>query len=328
MKATALFPFPPFGDERMMRAKLLKRYLYLTSRSEMESDLIGAECFALTGAHPDDNGIAISSKEADVSRSAYTKSCIELICDAKDIEGIYQNVANLGLHADDFRISVTKIPKKLNLNSMEIAAEIAAHIGGFPDLSNPKVVFCVVATEHQLWFGKLLSENDRGWSKLAKKPHTTSASLPARLARAAVNLVAQPGDKLIDPCCGAGTLLLEAAQMGFKVVGYDINPKMVWATRKNLAYFGLEGLILHGDARKITGEFGVLVTDLPYGMNTQASEKLYREILQNTKSLARKAALVTAKDISGLLCELGYSVNQVLTASKYTFTRYIHLVST
>jgi len=303
-------------------------YLYLTSRSKIESDLISAECFALTGARPDDNGIAISVKETDISHSAYTKSCIELMCDAKEIEGIYQNVANLGLHADGFRISVTKIPRGLNLNSMEIAAEIAAHIGGSPNLTNPRVVFCVVATEHQLWFGKLLSANDRSWNKLAKKPHTTSSSLPARLARAVVNLVAQPGDKLIDPCCGAGTILLEAAQMGIKVMGYDINPKMVWATQKNLTYFGLEGLIRHGDARKITGEFDALATDLPYGMNTQASEKLYREILQNTKSLARKATLVAAKDISGLLRELGYSVNQVLTASKYTFTRYVHLANT
>lgn len=306
---------------------LPQRYLYLTSRSEMESDLIAAECFVLTGARPDDNGIAISSLKADVSRSAYVKKCIELMCYAKHTEEIYQNVANLGLHADGFRISITKIPRGLNLNSMELTNELAARIGGSPNLDNPQIVFCAVATEIQFWFGKLLSESDNGWRKLAKKPHTTSSSLPSRLARAVVNLVAKPGDKLIDPCCGTGTLLLEAAQMGIKVTGYDINPKMVGAAEKNLAYFGLKGSIEYGDAREITGEFDVLVTDLPYGMNIQASEGLYRGILQNTKSLAGKAALLTARDISGLLCEFGYSVEQVIPASKHTFTRYVHLMA-
>jgi len=311
----------------MMEGILPHRYLYLTSRSAMESDIVGAECCALTGARPDDNGIAISSSKVDVSRSAYVKSCIELMCYAKHTEEIYQNVADLGLHADGFRVSVTKIPRGLNLNSMVVTNELATRISGSPNLDNPKIVFCIVATESQFWFGKLLSASDNSWRKMTKKPHTTSSSLPSRLARAVVNLVANPGDRLIDPCCGTGTLLLEAASMGITVTGYDINPKMVGATRKNLAYFSLDGSISLGDAREITGEFDVLVTDLPYGMNIQASEGLYREILQNTKSLGGKAALLTASDISDLLCELGYSVEQVIPVSKHTFTRYVHVAS-
>lgn len=310
-----------------MSATLPQRYLYLTSRAEMEAKIISAESFALTGVRPDDNGMAISPLKVNISRSAYVKNCIELLCSAKHPEEIYQKVANLGLQADGFRISITKIPRGLKLNSMALTNELAARINGAPNLDNPQIVFCAIATGSQFWFGKLLSESDNGWRQLAHKPHTTSSSLPSRLARAVVNLVAQPGDSLIDPCCGTGTLLLEAATRGIKVTGYDINPKMVGATRKNIAYFGLEGLILQGDAREITGAFDVLVTDLPYGMNIQASEGLYREILQNTKSLAGKAALLTASDISELLCELGYAVEQVIPVAKHTFTRYVHVVN-
>jgi tRNA G10 N-methylase Trm11 len=116
--------------------------------------------------------------------------------------------------------------------------------------------------------------------------------------------------------------------MGINIVGYDINKKMVGASRKNLAYFDLDGEIHLADARKITGKFDALATDLPYGIYTQASDKLYREILQNVKSLAPKAALITAKDITGMLCDLGYKIRQIIPVPKSRVTRYIHIVDT
>jgi tRNA G10 N-methylase Trm11 len=302
-----------------------KQYLYLTSKSKIEADLINAECQALIGTPPDENGMVISERKVDVSRGAYIKNCVELIFQTESLEQLYRNLEAAKLHADDFRVSVMKIPGSLNINSMKIAGEIGARIGGSPDLDNPNVVFYLVATPEQLWFGKITSESDRAWVKHTAKPYTTSSSLPARLCRAVVNIIANVGDSLVDPCCGTGTLLLEAAHIGINVVGYDINLKMVGASRKNLAYFGLDGEIHIADARKITGKFDVLATDLPYGIYTQASDTLYREILQNIKFLAPKAALITAKDITDMLSDLGYETKQVIPVPKSRFSRYIHI---
>ncbi|HIE26127.1 TPA: methyltransferase domain-containing protein [Candidatus Poribacteria bacterium] len=303
-----------------------KQYLYLIAKSKWEADLINAECQALIGKPPDENGIIISERKVDVSRGAYIKNCVELIFQTASLEQLHRYLEAAKLYADDFRVSVTKIPRGLKMNSMELASEIGARIEGSPDLDNPKVIFYLVATDEQLWFGKITSESDRAWIKHTAKPHTTSSSLPARLCRAVVNIIADIGDSLVDPCCGAGTLLLEAAHIGINVVGYDINKKMVGASRKNLEYFGLEGAIHLADAREITGRFDALTTDLPYGIYTQASDKLYREILQNIKSLAPKAALITAKDITDMLCDLGYEAKRVIPVPKSRVTRYIHIV--
>ncbi len=44
------------------------------------------------------------------------------------------------------------------------------------------------------------------------------------------------GGALVDPCCGAGTILIEAARGGVTALGGDINPEAVAATRINAAY--------------------------------------------------------------------------------------------
>ena len=305
-----------------------KQYLYLIAKSRQEVYLINAECQALIGTSPDENGIIISEHKVDVSLGAYIKNGMELIFQATSLEQLYGHLEAADLYADDFRVSVTKIPSGLNLNSMKVASEIGARIDGSPDLSNPKIIFYLVATREQLWFGKITSESDKAWIKHISKPHITSSSLPARLCRAVVNIISDVGDSLVDPCCGTGTLLLEAAHMGINVVGYDINKKMVGASQKNLAYFGLEGEIHLADAREIKGKFDALVTDLPYGIYTQTSDTLYQEILQNIKFLAPKAALITAKDITEMLRDCGYEIKQIIPVPKSRVTRYIHITAT
>ncbi len=305
-----------------------KHYLYIAARSVLEADVITAECRALIGTPPDENGILLSENCVDVTRSAYIKTCMEILFQTTSIEQLYQYLDTANLSADDFRVSVTKIPSRLPLDSMTLMREIGARIKGKPNLNNPRKVFLLVATTEQLWFGIVTSETDKAWVAHVSKPYNTSSSLPARLCRAVVNMVANVGERLVDPCCGAGTILIEAAQMGINVVGYDINPKMVGASKKNLAHLSLEGEIHLGDARVIKGSFDAFATDLPYGVNSPESETLYVDILRNIKSLATVGALITARDITDILSECGYHTVQVIPSPKVTLTRYIHIVET
>lgn len=61
--------------------------------------------------------------------------------------------------------------------------------------------------------------------------------LPPKLARMMVNLsgVTPPG-RLLDPFCGTGVLLQEAALVGFDVYGTDLSPKMIEFSQKNLEW--------------------------------------------------------------------------------------------
>lgn len=62
--------------------------------------------------------------------------------------------------------------------------------------------------------------------------------LPIQLAKIMVNLSCAPlSATLLDPFCGLGTVLTEAAQMGYQnLVGSDLEQKMIDATRVNLKW--------------------------------------------------------------------------------------------
>ena len=76
-----------------------------------------------------------------------------------------------------------------------------------------------------------------------QKPEMYSTALSTRDARAIVNIAAPfpEGLKIIDPCCGIGTVLVEAMSMGIAIEGRDVNKRVVWGSRINLRHFGFEG---------------------------------------------------------------------------------------
>lgn len=84
--------------------------------------------------------------------------------------------------------------------------------------------------------------------------------LPPKLAQILINL-SRPapyapgqGFKLLDPFCGTGVVLQEAHLLGFRVVGSDLEPRMIDYTRQNLAWLDrdLQPELLVGDATNIT----------------------------------------------------------------------------
>ena len=284
-----------------------------------------AECVSLTGAAPDSHGIAISARCVDVSRGAYLTSCSEIRFETSSLTELCAHIKSIGLHADEFRVSVVKKPRNLKLNAMALARDIGSAIGGRANLSAPKVTFLTVVTNEKMWFGRLLSESQRVWLAHNQRPYVTSSSLPARLAHVLVNLVASPGERLLDPCCGTGTIVLAAAQSGMAAVGYDLNPRMVGATTKNLQHFGLSADISLADARQIGGQFDAVATDLPYGINLVKDTAEEREILSNLQGLAPKAAFIALRDLRGLLTDLGYRIEQVLPVPKLSIVRRIFI---
>lgn len=68
--------------------------------------------------------------------------------------------------------------------------------------------------------------------------------LPPKLALMMVNLSrnkeGELPNRIWDPFCGTGTVLVEAKRMGVECLGSDLNPKMVSASRRNLRHFFAE----------------------------------------------------------------------------------------
>lgn len=84
-------------------------------------------------------------------------------------------------------------------------------------------------------------------------------AMPPRLARIMINLAfCMAGKSLLDPFCGVGTILQEALLAKARVIGVDVNPWCVQASRENLEWlkkqYALEGTeytVLQGDSRRL-----------------------------------------------------------------------------
>ncbi len=89
------------------------------------------------------------------------------------------------------------------------------------------------------------------------------------LARVMCNLARiRPGVRVLDPFCGAGGILCEAASIGAVPIGIDLNWRLLRGAQANLADIGSTGLLIKGDAQHIPltlGACDAVVTDPPYG---------------------------------------------------------------
>ena len=100
-----------------------------------------------------------------------------------------------------------------------------------------------------------------------------TVGLDQRWRRLAVELAVQPGDRVLDACCGTGDLALEAERQGGQVVGLDFSERMLErARRKSQTVEWLHGDLLalpfeDGSFDAATVGFGVRnVADLELGL--------------------------------------------------------------
>jgi putative methyltransferase (TIGR01177 family) len=149
----------------------------------------------------------------------------------------------------------------------------------------------------------------QGWA--TRRPRSRAFFHPSaifpKLSRALVNLSGvQPGERFLDPFCGTGSLLIEAAMIGADPVGADIARKMVRGARRNSLKYGQSWLgIVRADARNppVRG-VDALATDIPYGRASSAGGLDSGEILRSLLDVApdilvggRKLVVVHPKSV-------------------------------
>lgn len=121
---------------------------------------------------------------------------------------------------------------------------------------------------------KQIDRNIMEKRKVGERPFFSPISLHPKYARALINLTgAKKGDTVLDPFCGTGGIVIEAADMGMKAIASDFDEDMVLGCRENMDFYGL-GLHDHEviDIRDIPGRFSeidVIATDPPYGRSTK-----------------------------------------------------------
>ncbi len=289
------------------------------------NELAAAECKNLTGGSPDAQGVAVCQRLDLIPRSAYVSLGLHCFAKADTLEELVRQIGRRRLEADRFRIDLLRLPPCVAVTEREAVIQAANALEGAPDLDYPAHRYLIVAQEECLWFGEVLAAAQHSYQQHDAKPFRTTSSLPSRLARALVNLVAPPAKTILDPFCGTGSILLEANAIGLRAYGVDLNKKMTGMSRMNLAHFGYPVEVEWGDALDCQQKAEAIMTDLPYGRVLKIDPKRLMTILKHAVHLAPLAIYLAEEDISSFLAEAGYQKIEVFRVRKsHAITRFVH----
>lgn len=132
-----------------------------------------------------------------------------------------------------------------------------------------------------------------------KKPAFHPTALKPKLARLLVNLSrVKEKELLLDPFCGTSSTLIESALIGTKIIGVDMDSKMINASKTNLDFYKIKFYgLLHGNALKLEEHFKpnsvyAIATDPPYGRSSKIGapnlRSLYSGFLKSAHSILEK----------------------------------------
>jgi len=146
------------------------------------------------------------------------------------------------------------------------------------NLENPTKTFVLLLTAQACLFCVLLHSVDKKQFE-EKKPHLRPFFSPGviipKIARALVNLSGvKDKELLLDPFCGTGGISMEGGMIGARIIGADVQDKMVKGAKENLKFFGVIGDLIVSDAAKMPlkdNSVDAIATDMPYGRSSFVS---------------------------------------------------------
>ena len=140
--------------------------------------------------------------------------------------------------------------------------------------------------------------------KVAERPFFSPISLHPKYARALINMTAvKRGQTVLDPFCGTGGIVIEAAEMGMKAVASDFDEDMIIGCQENLDFYGLKmydfDVLDIGDIAERFPDMDAICTDPPYGRSTKTGgekiEEIYRragEVVPKCMKKGHKAGII------------------------------------
>lgn len=305
-----------------------KTYLYNLNYPEYEETLCAIEARALFKALPKEK-VFFSDVAVNPSISPYIKNRLEIRHKTSTFDKLLLQVKQ------DKNTTTNSVIKYLKFasgdpyaaNRKALYKELCGKFKTPEGTELPQLTYGIAFHEGFWYFGELLKNNGL-WREHNKRPHTYSNSLKINMAKVLINIAGQ-GDiskNIIDPCCGAGTVLLEGCFNGYNMAGSDINEKMVRSAKRNLEHFGYAANVNQKAIQDITEYYDVSIVDLPYGLCSQITRAEQGDIIKNAKRISDRAVIVSSEDIATLISEAKFKIIdacQVKKSVNKEFTRYI-----
>lgn len=200
------------------------------------------------------------------------------------------------------------------------------------NLQHPDHEIRVIITDKWVIIGDVLQHISRTafeQRKVQHRPFFSPISLHPKWARLFVNLsqVAQ-GETLLDPFCGTGGFLLEAGLIGVRIIGSDIEQKMIEGCKKTLDQYNLKALsLIQCDIQDLPlhiEQVDVVVTDLPYGKSTTTHGESVHELTKRTFESLQKVVKPSGKIIMGLHDETLINVGKKIFQLETVYVQPVH----
>jgi len=306
-------------------------YIYTYVHHKNEHDLCRMEMRSFFGFDTQLNYL-MSPIKVDPSRSPFIEERLAIMYEADSVSELKEMIKNMKITVPTFKVycfnrmdlgETKKIPHS---ERRRIERELGLVIDGEPDLDNPDTVFGFVSINNRWYFGEY-TKSISVWREHIHKPHSYSTALNTRVARAIANIAVpnMDGIRAIDPCCGIGTVVVEALSMGINIVGRDINPIVCQGARENIAYFNLEGSITKGPISEITEHYDVCIIDLPYNLYTHITPEEQFDIIKQARRIADKCIIVTIETMDSVIKDVGFKITDRCITKKHLFEREILL---
>ncbi|MBC8495376.1 methyltransferase domain-containing protein [archaeon] len=269
-------------------------YLYLLSKANLKLSI--AEVMALSKNKEFEvieNGLLLNEL-VDYTKLAYTKKVFRVLFvsnEKKLLEDMKKFNFN-DFYNEDFKLELVNSKN----HDLKTLADIIWGKLENPkvNLKEPKTFFEILFFKKTFCCLKLWENNDKFEERKAHlRPYNHPTSLDPRLARCLVNLV--DSKEVMDPFCGSGGLLIEAALIGCKITGYDIDQIMLKRCDQNLKHYKIKNFTLEKrDALKLNKKTESIVTDLPYGKNSKVNdlEQTFVCFLKNSYGFTNKLVIV------------------------------------
>lgn len=208
----------------------------------------------------------------------------------KKLDDILEEIPIIDIKKKNFAI---RLIKKNGIPEKEVAIKLGEKIPkrnkiklSKPDVkilyySDKKTIISIWERNLETYYKRCLKHH------INYRPFFSPIGIHPRISRSMVNLSnSTKGDKIIDPFCGTGGILIEIADMQIEAIGIDILKKMVENSQGNLKHYNLKGMVVEGDIKNVKNyDFKAIVTDPPYGLSTTTKGEGVKELLSRSMGI-------------------------------------------
>ncbi|NEU06446.1 TRM11 family SAM-dependent methyltransferase [Clostridium senegalense] len=305
-----------------------KEYFYVINYPTYEEELCNLEMKCIFNDVSKEKYI-FSNNCVNPSRSPFIKEKISIIYSANTLEKIVEKIIEDKLAYEQFKVCYVKAIQNDPLSYQErlnALKEVGFVIKGYPNLQSPKVLLGVSKIGDRWIFGEY-EKNDYEWHIHDEKPYSYSNGLSVRMSRAIVNIAIENNfeSKLVDPCCGIGTVVIEASSLDLNIKGYEISRAIGQNAKKNLKFFGYKDVITIGNMHDIEEKFDVAIVDIPYGLFSPTTLKDQLDIIKTARKIAKKMIIITFEDMDNHIISQGFKIIDKCCVKKGNFKRYIEI---